>query len=145
MFFIIIRYSYSRRLGVIRQALSQKSYKRFIHREKRKSRNSIMPFLLFGPSVEIRTRGLLNPIQARYQTSPHPDIYLLRSALEYISIPCRKKQALFSQISKIFYGGKFAPVCAYSPRSPWITLPIFQRVTTCCSAISFCSSFSYST
>ena len=26
-----------------------------------------------GPSVEIRTRGLLNPIQARYQTSPHPD------------------------------------------------------------------------
>ena len=27
----------------------------------------------FGPSVEIRTRGLLNPIQARYQTSPHPD------------------------------------------------------------------------
>ena len=41
------------------------------------------PFLLifskngnfFGPSVEIRTRGLLNPIQARYQTSPHPDIY----------------------------------------------------------------------
>ena len=29
----------------------------------------------FGPSVEIRTRGLLNPIQARYQTSPHPDIY----------------------------------------------------------------------
>ena len=28
----------------------------------------------FGPSVEIRTRGLLNPIQARYQTSPHPDI-----------------------------------------------------------------------
>ena len=30
-------------------------------------------FPLFGPSVEIRTRGLLNPIQARYQTSPHPD------------------------------------------------------------------------
>ena len=29
-----------------------------------------------GPSVEIRTRGLLNPIQARYQTSPHPDIQL---------------------------------------------------------------------
>ena len=26
-----------------------------------------------GPSVEIRTQGLLNPIQARYQTSPHPD------------------------------------------------------------------------
>ncbi len=25
-----------------------------------------------GPSAEIRTQGLLNPIQARYQTSPHP-------------------------------------------------------------------------
>ncbi len=29
-----------------------------------------------GPSVEIRTQGLLNPIQARYQTSPHPDVSL---------------------------------------------------------------------
>ena len=28
--------------------------------------------LRIGPSAEIRTRGLLNPIQARYQTSPHP-------------------------------------------------------------------------
>ena len=27
----------------------------------------------FGPSDWIRTSGLLNPIQARYQTSPHPD------------------------------------------------------------------------
>ena len=32
---------------------------------------------LFGPSDWIRTSGLLNPIQARYQTSPHPDIHLL--------------------------------------------------------------------
>ena len=31
-----------------------------------------MIFGTFGPSVEIRTQGLLNPIQARYQTSPHP-------------------------------------------------------------------------
>ena len=31
----------------------------------------------FGPSDWIRTSGLLNPIQARYQTSPHPDIHLL--------------------------------------------------------------------
>lgn len=30
--------------------------------------------LSIGPSVEIRTQGLLNPIQARYQTSPHPDL-----------------------------------------------------------------------
>ena len=35
-----------------------------------------IPVTLYGPSVEIRTRGLLNPIQARYQTSPHPDILL---------------------------------------------------------------------
>ena len=28
----------------------------------------------FGPSGESRTHGLLNPIQARYQTALHPDI-----------------------------------------------------------------------
>ena len=28
-----------------------------------------------GPSDWIRTSGLLNPIQARYQTSPHPEIF----------------------------------------------------------------------
>ena len=27
----------------------------------------------FGRSGEVRTRGLLNPIQARYQAAPHPD------------------------------------------------------------------------
>ena len=58
-----------------------------------KEKNS---FGLNGPSVEIRTRGLLNPIQARYQTSPHPDIYMLASALEYISTPFGKMQAFFS-------------------------------------------------
>ena len=31
--------------------------------------------MLFGRSVGIRTRGLLDPNQARYQTSPHPDIF----------------------------------------------------------------------
>ena len=41
--------------------------------EKKKSRNLTVSGLLNGPSVEIRTQGLLNPIQARYQTSPHPD------------------------------------------------------------------------
>ena len=42
-----------------------------------------------GPSVEIRTRGLLNPIQARYQTSPHPDSLIIiltnPSFVKYIS------------------------------------------------------------
>ena len=42
--------------------------------KKTEIRKSGTPF--FGPSVEIRTRGLLNPIQARYQTSPHPEICL---------------------------------------------------------------------
>ena len=28
----------------------------------------------FGPSGESRTHGLLNPIQARYQTALHPDV-----------------------------------------------------------------------
>ena len=32
-------------------------------------------FSLFGPSDWIRTSGLLNPIQARYQTSPHPELF----------------------------------------------------------------------
>ena len=39
---------------------------------------------VFGPSVEIRTRGLLNPIQARYQTSPHPDT-LSRDSFHIVS------------------------------------------------------------
>ena len=29
----------------------------------------------FGPSGESRTHGLLNPIQARYQTALHPDVW----------------------------------------------------------------------
>ena len=54
---------------------------------KEKDRKSKSLSCLFGPSVEIRTRGLLNPIQARYQTSPHPDICLHASAPQYISTP----------------------------------------------------------
>ena len=40
--------------------------------------NKKRPALLswsFGPSGESRTHGLLNPIQARYQTALHPDSY----------------------------------------------------------------------
>ena len=32
----------------------------------------------FGPSDWSRTSGLLNPIQARYQTAPHPVVFQLR-------------------------------------------------------------------
>ena len=45
----------------------------------------------FGPSDWIRTSGLLNPIQARYQTSLHPDFILPR----YHSTSGRNLQALF--------------------------------------------------
>ena len=58
-----------------------------------------------GPSVEIRTRGLLNPIQARYQTSPHPDIlFLLRSRcqLAYINTSVFEMQVFFSIFLKKF-------------------------------------------
>ena len=53
----------------------------------------------FGPSVEIRTQGLLNPIQARYQTSPHPDTIdgttIVPDSLDII--PWRKEK------SKLFF------------------------------------------
>ena len=51
-----------------------------------------------GPSDWIRTSGLLNPIQARYQTSPHPEIYVSHvTQLLYYTTPERKKQALFQK------------------------------------------------
>lgn len=46
---------------------------------------------LNGPSGESRTHGLLNPIQARYQTALHPDIcrflrqVILYDAIEHLS------------------------------------------------------------
>ena len=45
----------------------------------KKAQKEQYSFCAFGPSVEIRTRGLLNPIQARYQTSPHPDFACVSS------------------------------------------------------------------
>ena len=44
------------------------------HSDKNKNRKSKCSFGFYGPSDWIRTSGLLNPIQARYQTSPHPDL-----------------------------------------------------------------------
>ena len=41
--------------------------------EKEICENHISDSRIFGPSYWIRTSGLLNPIQARYQTSPNPD------------------------------------------------------------------------
>ena len=52
-----------------------------------------------GPSVEIRTRGLLNPIQARYQTSPHPDASIdCPSILAYRTEKCKYFFRLFQRI-----------------------------------------------
>ena len=57
-----------------------------------------------GPSDWIRTSGLLNPIQARYQTSPHPDMSYLVASLSMI--------AHFPQTCKPFFhfSGKFLSV-----------------------------------
>ena len=40
----------------------------------KKERQVLVIPVFLGPSDWIRTSGLLNPIQARYQTSPHPDL-----------------------------------------------------------------------
>ena len=61
-----------------------------------------MIFGTFGPSVEIRTQGLLNPIQARYQTSPHPDFLLsvaVSRRLVYNSTVGNGMQVFFSLFS----------------------------------------------
>ncbi len=39
-----------------------------------------------GRSIGIRTRGLLDPNQARYQTSPYPEIqYIITVNLRYVN------------------------------------------------------------
>ena len=43
------------------------------HRRMQQKRPALLSWS-FGPSGESRTHGLLNPIQARYQTAPHPEI-----------------------------------------------------------------------
>ena len=45
----------------------------------------------FGPSGESRTHGLLNPIQARYQTALHP------VGMNYITMTAIKMQAFFEK------------------------------------------------
>ena len=44
-----------------------------VAKAKKMTRNLSISSQILGPSDWIRTSGLLNPIQARYQTSPHPD------------------------------------------------------------------------
>ena len=61
-------------------------------KKKRGNHNS---FLSFGPSDWIRTSGLLNPIQARYQTSPHPDIVLFPDSHNIVAYLVRKSKHNF--------------------------------------------------
>ena len=65
----------------------------------------------FGPSGESRTHGLLNPIQARYQTALHPDVWpgVLTGDVVYYS-PCNRfcqrrifGFLLFTKVFQIFY------------------------------------------
>ena len=71
-----------------------------LDQQTEKTGNYVSSLPFFGPSVEIRTRGLLNPIQARYQTSPHPDRVAER--LRYDSTVDWKNQVLFSVTDKKF-------------------------------------------
>ena len=58
----------------------------------------------FGPSGESRTHGLLNPIQARYQTALHPDV-TLGDVYHYIHEGV-KSQHLFSKKYNFFLFAK---------------------------------------
>ena len=66
--------------------------KTIIIEKKKKSRTLIDTGLFRGPSDWSRTSGLLNPIQARYQTAPHPDLF---SQLRYYITRRGEYQALF--------------------------------------------------
>ena len=81
-------------------------------KEKEKACNHCSYRLFRGPSDWIRTSGLLNPIQARYQTSPHPDMSYLVASLSMI--------AHFPQTCKPFFhfSGKFLPVVRGPPFPP---------------------------
>ena len=82
-----------------------------VHLLKEKKMESTTVNSILGPSVEIRTRGLLNPIQARYHTSPHPDILLCvprrLSILAHLNRKCKH----------YFY---FFPIIFQHPGLPWV-------------------------
>ena len=66
--------------------------------------------VLCGPSDWIRTSGLLNPIQARYQTSPHPDIFFFTAVgvtqAAYIDYHRPQENAsLFFNFFNLFFRG----------------------------------------
>ena len=71
----------------------------------RKKKTENLSVFGLGPSDWIRTSGLLNPIQARYQTSPHPDIFLCPAGLAYNSTGFQKNQVLFFVFLNYFLAG----------------------------------------
>ena len=54
----------------------------------------------FGPSGESRTHGLLNPIQARYQTALHPDVTL--GDINNYSTFCFKVKCFLKKFQELF-------------------------------------------
>ena len=74
----------------------------------------------FGPSGESRTHGLLNPIQARYQTALHPDVWpgVLTGDAVYYSASLDRCQLFFQRIFKKFNAfdfSLFSPVVGLNP------------------------------
>ena len=74
---------------------------------QKKAGADVQHLLQLGPSAEIRTQGLLNPIQARYQTSPHPVIFAAQGVspgrLIQNTTASRRMQAFFSIFSILFF------------------------------------------
>ena len=86
--------------------------------------------VFYGPSVEIRTQGLLNPIQARYQTSPHPDFLLsvaVSRRLVYNSTVGNGMQVFFSLFS--FFQNFF-------PATPFPTPSVRTALLSRCSPLA---------
>ena len=97
-------------------------------REKEKSLEIILISSDFcGPSVEIRTQGLLNPIQARYQTSPHPDLLFCCASQRqeiYYHSPKENARGIF----QIFYFSFFGPLRPAFPGSAALYIRILLRI-----------------
>ena len=69
------------------------SVMKFCEKRKRLKSQRFQPF--FGPSDWSRTSGLLNPIQARYQTALHPVICAAHQQLSYNNTGILKMQEFF--------------------------------------------------
>ena len=79
--------------------------------EKGKKKDTAFRQCLSGPSVEIRTQGLLNPIQARYQTSPHPDTTVCVRQLNYNSTGVGDLQGVIEKKANKRTGGVLLKIC----------------------------------